>query len=427
VIEEMQGVIRGRQEKRGVAMKRRRVVITGVGVVSPNGVGKEDFWYALKTGRCGIRKITAFDASEFPVRIAGEVVGFIPGEYMDKKKAKRMARFSQFAVACSRMAMEDAELTTGILKKESPGIVMGISSTDFKTMEEQCRILYSRGLERINPTSSFISVPNAPSGEIAGALGLSSFNLTVSTGCASGLDAVGSGYRMIKNGESGIVIAGGSDCPVTPLMLATLCAADIMSKNENPAKASRPFDRMRDGGVLSEGAAVVILEEMDSALMRNASIYAEITGYGQSIESREEAAGTGLKRAILKCFADADANPEELSYVSAHAPSDVLLDLCETRVLKDVFGPAIYRMPVSSIKGHTGNPYSAAGVMQIISVAMGMREDIIVPTLNYEFPDPECDLDCVPNFPRVNHMNTALVNSHGFGGANSSVLLRSFE
>jgi len=395
-------------------MKKRRVAITGVGVVAPNGIGKEDFWYSLKTGKCGIKRITAFDASEFPVRIAGEVTGFNPEEYIDRKKARRMARFSQFAVACSKMALDDAMLGTEDLKKENPGIVMGISSTDFKTMEDQCKILYSKGLDRVNPVSSFVSVPNAPSGEIADALGFKSFNLTVSTGCASGMDAVGNGYQLVKNGYAKLVIAGGSDCPVTPLMLATLCAADIMSKNEHPGKASRPFDRMRDGGVLSEGAAVLILEEMEHAVARNAGIYGELAGYG-------------LRRAILKCFADADANPSELSYISAHAPSDVILDLCETNVLKAVFGSAVYRIPVSSIKGHIGNPYSAAGVLQIISVVLGMKEDVIVPTLNYEFPDPECDLDYVPNYPRVNRIKTALVNSHGFGGANSSVLIRSLE
>ncbi len=407
-------------------MKRRRVVITGIGVVAPNGIGRDDFWYSLKTGRSGIKKISSFDCSEFPVRIAGEVADFNPEDFMDRKTARRMARFSQFAVACTKMAFEDAGLDMENVKKKQPGIVLGISSTDFKTMEEQCKILYSKGLGRINPVSSFVSVPNAPSGEIAGALGFTNFNLTVSTGCASGLDAVGNAYQLIKNGETERTVAGGSDCPVTPLMLATLCAADIMSKNEQPEKASRPFDRFRDGGVLSEGAAVLMLEELNSALARNADIYGEIIGYGQSIESRSEAVGSGLKRSITKAFDDAGIDRDELSYVSAHAPSDVLLDLCETNVLKSVFNSLIYRIPVSSIKGHIGNPYSAAGVLQIISVVLGMRENVIVPTLNYEFPDPQCDLDYVPNYPRVNEIKTALVNSHGFGGANSSLLLRSF-
>lgn len=405
-------------------MKNYRVVITGVGIIAPNGIGKENFWYSLKTGRCGIKRISFFDASEFPVRIAGEVRGFNPEEFIERKKAKKMARFSQFAVASTKMALEDAGLNPENIKKEYPGIVMGISSTDFKTMEEQCKILYSKGLGKINPFSSFISVPNAPSGEIASALEIPGFNLTVSTGCASGLDAVGNGYRLIKNGEAKCVIAGGSDCPLTPLMLATLCAADIMSKIEQPEKASRPFDRYRDGGVLSEGAAVVILEELESALARNANIYGEIIGYGQSIESKEEVMGSGLKRAIERCFGDADISPDNVSYVSAHAPSDKLLDLCETNVLKEVFSSSIYRKPVSSIKGHIGNPYSAAGVMQLISVVLGMQESVVVPTLNYEFPDPECDLDYVPNYPRKNEINIALVNSHGFGGANSSVLVR---
>ena len=408
-------------------MNRNRVVITGVGVVAPNGIGKENFWYALKTGRCGIKKISFFDASEFPVRIAGEVLDFYPEEFIEKKKARKMARFSQFAVACCKMALEDAGLSSDDLKNQYSGIVMGISSTDFKTMEEQCKTLYSKGLNRINPFSSFISVPNAPSGEIAGALDIPGFNLTVSTGCASGLDAVGNGYRLIRDGEAQCIMAGGSDCPTTPLMLATLCAADIMSKIEHPGKASRPFDKYRDGGVLSEGAAVIMLEELESALARSANIYGEIIGYGQSIESKTEVMGTGLKRAIDRCLGNADICPDNVSYVSAHAPSDKILDLCETRVLKDVFGSCIYRKPVSSIKGHIGNPYSAAGVMQIISVVLGMEENVVVPTINYEFPDPECDLDYVPNYPRQNEINIALVNSHGFGGANSSLLIRRVE
>jgi len=322
------------------------------------------------------------------------------------------------------MALEDAGLNPETIKKEYPGIVMGISSTDFKTMEEQCKILYSKGVKKINPMSLFISSSSTPPTEIADSLKVSGFNLSVSTGCASGLDAVGNGYRLIKNGETRCVITGGSDCPVTPLMLATLYAAGMVARIERPDKASRPFDRYRDGGVLSEGAAVIILEEMEPALARGANIYGEVIGYGQSIEGKDEEMGTGLKRAIEKCFGDADISPEKVSYVSAHAPSDKLLDLYETKVLKDVFGSCIYRIPVSSIKGHIGNPYSAAGVMQVISVVLGMKEDVIVPTINYEFPDPDCDLDYVPNYPRQNEINIALVNSHGFGGANSSVLIR---
>ncbi|MDD3726322.1 MAG: beta-ketoacyl-[acyl-carrier-protein] synthase family protein [Candidatus Ratteibacteria bacterium] len=407
-------------------MGRKRVVITGIGVIAPNGIGKDNFWYALKTGRCGIKKISFFDASDFPVRIAGEVRNFNPEEFIEKKKARRMARFSQFAVACTKMALKDTDMSPEEVQKKYPGIVMGISSTDFETMEEQCRILYSKGLNRINPVSSFISVPNAPSGDIADVLNIKSFNLTVSTGCASGLDAVGNGYRLIMNGETGCVIAGGSDCPVTPLMLATLCAADIMSKIENPEKASRPFDKYREGGVLSEGAAVVILEELESALARDTNIYGEIIGYGQSTESKDGEPGSGLKRAIEKCLGEADIDPTSLSYISAHAPSDKLLDLYETNVLKEIFGSFIYRVPVSSIKGHIGNPYSSAGVMQLISVVLGMKESVVVPTLNYEFPDPECDLDYVPKYPRKNEINIALVNSHGFGGANSSILVRRY-
>jgi len=403
---------------------KRRVVITGIGVIAPNGIGKDNFWYALKTGRCGIKKISFFDTTDFPVKIAGEVRDFNPEEFIEKKKARKMARFSQFAVACSKMALEDAGLTGNASKKYQIGIVIGVASTDIRTVEHQCKALYLKGNEKVQSFASAVGLPNAPASTIADACDINNCNFTISTGCAAGLDAVGMAYQLIKEGTLNIVLSGGSDSPVTPVMLACLYTAGMVTKNDNPSKASRPFDRYRDGGVLSEGAAVIILEEMESALARGANIYGEVIGYGQSIEGKDEAMGTGLKRAIEKCFGDADVSPDKVSYVSAHAPSDKLLDLYETKVLKDVFGSCIYRIPVSSIKGHIGNPYSAAGVMQVISVVLGMKEDVIVPTINYEFPDPDCDLDYVPNYPRQNEINIALVNSHGFGGANSSVLIR---
>jgi 3-oxoacyl-[acyl-carrier-protein] synthase II len=403
---------------------KRRVVITGIGVIAPNGIGKDNFWYALKTGRCGIKKISFFDTTDFPVKIAGEVRDFNPEEFIEKKKARKMARFSQFAVACSKMALEDAGLTGNTSKKYQIGIVIGVASTDIRTVEHQCKALYLKGNEKVQSFASAVGLPNAPASTIADACDINNCNFTVSTGCAAGLDAVGMAYQLIKEGTLNIVLSGGSDSPVTPVMLACLYTAGMVTKNDNPSKASRPFDRYRDGGVLSEGAAVIILEEMESALARGANIYGEVIGYGQSIETKEEKHGSGLKRAIFKSFSDADIDFETLSYVSAHGPSDKLLDLCETNVLKDVFGSCIYRIPVSSIKGHIGNPYSAAGVMQVISVVLGMKEDVIVPTINYEFPDPDCDLDYVPNYPRQNEINIALVNSHGLGGSSSSLLIR---
>ncbi len=405
-------------------MKNRRVVITGIGVVAPNGTGKEEFWAAIKEGRSGIKPITLFDASEMPVKIAGEVSGFNPEEFIGKREARRMARFSQFAVACSKMALQDSGLPGNSFEGESPGIVLGVASTDIQTVEDICRVLYFEGIKKVNPFTLSLGIPNAPVGAVAEALGINNSNITVSSGCAAGLDAVGIAYRSIRDGLVKSAFAGGTDTPVTLTMLGSLCAAGMVSREKDPLKASRPFDMLRDGGVLSEGAAVLLLEDMDRAMARGAIIYGEVAGYGQSIERKSESHGEGLKRAIIKAFNDGDAAINRLSYVSAHAPSDVNLDLIETEALKSVFGDLIYRIPVSSIKGHIGNPYSSAGVLQVVSVLMGMKEDIVPPTINYENPDPRCDLDYVPNKPRSNRIELALVNSHGLGGTSSSLLLR---
>lgn len=406
-------------------MGNERVVITGIGVIAPNGTGRDDFWKALKSGRSGIKEIGLFDASTFPTRIAGEVKDFQPADYMDAKKARRMARFSQFAVASTLMALGDASLQKKDLEKRDAMILLGVSTSAMDLIESQHNVFLEKGYRHILPFGIISATPNVGTGEVISALGVEAEMLTVATGCASGLDALGLGFRQIRGGSKKIVLAGGADAPITPLILGGLCASRIMSvRNSEPEKASRPFDRMRDGGVLSEGGAVVVMEELLSAVSRGARIYGEVIGYG---EAAGENPGRGFKSAMLKAVYDADISFGSIDYISAHAPSDVFLDKEETRVIKEIFGKAAYMIPVSSIKSMVGNPFGSAGVLQAVGGLMAINEGIIPPTVNYEFPDPECDLDYVPNRARHGNIDTVLINSHGFGGANSALLIRKYR
>lgn len=409
-------------------MKHKRVVITGIGIIAPNGIGKENFWNSLKSGTSGIKKISLFDASEFPTQIAGEIAGFIPSDYMDAKKARRMARFSQFAVAGTQMALEDAALNKKDIANRDAMIIFGVSTSAMDLIESQHKIFLKKGYRYIAPFGIIAATPNVGTGEVVAALDIEAEMLTVATGCASGLDAIGLGFRQISCGEKNMVLAGGADAPITPLILAGLCASKIMSvRNDEPEKASRPFDRMRDGGVLSEGAAVIVMEELEYALSRDARIYGEVVGYGEAAEVVLNNPGQGFQKAILKAILDANISIKSIDYISAHAPSDILLDKEETRVLKEIFGELIYKIPVSSIKSMVGNPFGSAGLLQVAGGLLAINEGVIPPTVNYEVFDPDCDLDYVPNKARHAKTETVLINSHGFGGANSALLVRKFK
>jgi len=409
-------------------MNTKRAVITGIGVIAPNGIGRNQFWDALKAGKSGIREISFFDTSGFPTKIAGEIRGFNPADYMDGKRARRMARFSQFAVASTFMAIEDAHLDRRSLGNMDTMIILGVSTSAMDLIENQHKIFLKKGYRYIAPYGVISATPNVGTGEVAAALGADTEMLTVATGCASGLDAVGLAFRKITCGEKKIVLAGGADAPITPLILAGLCASKIMStQNSEPEKASRPFDGKRDGGVLSEGGAILVLEELNFALSRGAFIYGEVAGYGEAAETVSANPGRGIRKAIIKAIEDANIGIGSIDYVSAHAPSDVLLDREETDVIKSVFGDLSRKIPVSSIKSMIGNPFGSAGVFQMIGGLLAINEDIISPTINYEVFDSGCDLDYVPGKARRSKVNTVLVNSHGFGGANSALLIRKFR
>jgi len=405
-------------------------VITGIGAIAPSGIGKEAFWKALSEGKSGIRKITSFDASSFPTRIAGEVQGFDPSEYMSPRDIRRTARATQFAIATAKIAVSDSQLQ--IEKENGVGVVMGVSVSAIDVIEAQHAVFMERGMSRVSPFGVTAIVPGAAATSISIVLGCRGMVLTISNNCVSGLDALGYAYDRISHGRDDVIIAGGADAQITPFGLALLCAPQIMSeRNDDPEGASRPFDRTRDGGVLSEGAGILVVEEMEHALNRGTHIYAEILGYASRGDSTGtydvEMPGSGIERSMRLALEDAGIKPEKVGYICAHAPSDEF-DRIETIAIKRVFGEIAYKIPVSSIKSMIGNPLAAAGSLQVIASVMILERNIIPPTINHENPDLGCDLDYVPKKARVcEGINVALINSHGFGGVNASLIIRRGE
>ena len=409
-------------------MNGRRVVVTGMGVVAPNGIGVDAFWNALINGISGIGKITQFDASTFPSRIAGEIRNFDASEYMDNKSVRRTAKFAHFAVASAKMAVADAKVEKDVMNGGWVGIYIGTTSGGMDVFEREHVNLREKGVGRMSPFGSSAYFPNSAASEISIQLGCKGQVTTISTGCTCGLDAIGAAWHDLQIGKIDVAIAGGTDGAITPLTLGSFCAAGIVStRNGEPEKASRPFDAKRDGGIVSEGAGIVILEEVEHALGRNAFIYGEVIGYSKSTEASSlfetDVWGIGFVKEMRKVLAQGSLKPEEIDYICAHGPSDVIRDKAETLAIKEVFGEYAYKVPVSSIKSMIGDPLASAGPMQLIASLMVIKDGIISPTINYEFPDPECDLDYVPNEARRNNVRTVLINSHGFGGDNASLIV----
>lgn len=402
---------------------KRRVVITGIGVIAPNGIGKENFWNALKEGKNGIKKISLFDASDLPVQIAGEVTDFKPEDFIeDKKRIKRMARFSQFAVSAAKMAIEDAELETN--KVDKIGIFIGTSTSAMDLIEREfLKLLKNRGRNIIpygimaaSPTSASLKIKEIFDIKISDA----STNIS---DCRGGVDAVCEGFEKIRRGDIDICICGGVDACLTPLIYRGFLNMGLLPDNNDPDKASRPFDKYRSGGVISEGCGVVILEEYKHALIRNSKIYGEIYGYGKYFELNGENSEDGLFNSMSIALQMSNLTYKNIDYISAHAPSDKILDRDETFAIKKLFRERSYSIPVSSIKSMTGNPLAAGGILQIISSIMSLNTGIIPPTINYEFPDENCDLDYVPNCSRYIKAEKVLINSHSFGESNTSVVI----
>jgi 3-oxoacyl-[acyl-carrier-protein] synthase II len=405
--------------------KQNRVVVTGMGIIAPNGIGLDAFWDSLVHGRSGVGPITHFDASSFKSRIAGEVKGFEPLDYIDPKfKPKRMARHTQFAFAAMKMALADADFEPARHFVDYPiPVMLGVSTTAMDILEDCWADLSRRGPRGV--TAGVVDCqPQAATQMLTLALGISARATTIASACPSGLDAIASAATMIRQGEADIAVAGGTDATITPLSMASFSAAGLSStRNTEPERASRPFDLLRDSGVISEGAGMLILENYETAIARGVEPYLEITGYGTQGDNFSSDEVFGLGQTMRAALTSAGRTPEEIDYICAYGPGHPALDVVETDMIKRVFGRRAYGVPISSIKGVTGNALSAAGPHQVITCGLCFKHNIIPPTANYEVSDPRCDLDYVPGRFRPRKINTALINVRGLGGGNSSLVV----
>lgn len=411
---------------------KKRVVITGLGAITPVGIGREEFWQSLINGKSGIGPITRFDASDFTTKIAGEVKNFDPAQYIDKKEAKRMDRFTQFAVAATKMAFEDAKIDLDSEDRSRIGTYIGTGIGGIETLHEQFKVLFEKGPGRISPFFVPMMIANMASGQTSITYGLQGPNSCVVTACATGTNAIGDAYKVIQRGDADVMVAGGTEAAVSPAAVAGFCSMKALStRNDEPEKASRPFDKDRNGFVMGEGAGVVILESLDHALARGAHIYAEISGYGYNADAFHITAPAPEGAQAAKCMAmaiqDAGLTPSDVDYINAHGTSTPLNDKNETLGIKALFGDHAYKLAISSIKSMTGHLLGAAGGIECIASALTIANSVIPPTINYETQDTDLDLDYVPNEARAQEVNVAISNSFGFGGHNATILLRKYQ
>lgn len=411
---------------------KRRVVITGMGCITPIGNGIDKFWDSLIAGVSGINSITRFDTTNFPTQIAGEVKDFYPEEYIEKREVKRMDRFSQFAVAASKMAVAHGNLDLDAIDKNRFGVILGSGIGGMETMEEQSKKLLEKGPGRISPFFIPMMISNMGSSQISIALGAKGPNQTVVTACASATNAIGEAFRTIQNSDADIMITGGTEASITPLSIAGFCSMKAMStRNEYPTKASRPFDANRDGFVMGEGAGILLIEELNHSLKRGAKIYGEIVGYGTTSDAYHITSpspnGEGGARAMSKALQDAGINYEKIDYINAHGTSTPYNDEFETAAIKEVFKEHAYNLVINSTKSMTGHLLGAAGAVEAIVCILSINKGMVHPTINYETPDPKCDLDYVPNKARAFNVDYALSNSLGFGGHNATIILKKYE
>jgi 3-oxoacyl-[acyl-carrier-protein] synthase II len=408
---------------------RRRVVVTGLGAVTPLGNNVRESWDALIRGISGVDFITKFDASDFGCRIAAEVKGFDGSLYFDKKELKRMDLFLQYAIAATIEAINDSNLDLEKEDKTRIGVIIGSGIGGLVTIEENARTLFEKGPRRVSPFFIPIAIVNMASSMVSIRLGVKGPQSAVCTACATGTNAIGDAFKIIQRGDADIMIAGGSEAAICPLGIAgfTVMRA-LSSRNDDPKRASRPFDRERDGFVMGEGAGILILEEYEKAKRRGAKIYAEIVGYGMSGDAYHitmpDEDGEGAALCMKRALEDAGLNPEDVDYINAHGTSTPLNDKTETLAIKRVFGEHAYKIPVSSNKSMIGHLLGAAGAVEAVFTVLTIHEGIIPPTINYEYPDPNCDLDYVPNIARNADVKVAISNSFGFGGVNATLVFR---
>jgi 3-oxoacyl-[acyl-carrier-protein] synthase II len=411
---------------------RRRVVVTGVGLVSPLGLGTAENWRALLAGKSGIGLITRFDTTDYPSKIAGEVRGFDPLQFVDKKDVKKSDLFIHYALAATRFALDDAGLVIDEANRDRVGVIIGSGMGGLPLFEQTHQILLQRGPHRVSPFFIPALVVNMAAGQVSIHHGARGPNTAPATACATGLHAVGDAFRLIQIGDADAMIAGGSEAAITPLAVAGFCSMRALStRNDEPEKASRPWDAERDGFVMSEGSGIVVMEELESARRRGARIYAEVAGYGMSADAYHISAphpeGDGAVRVMQAAIADAGIEPSQVSYINAHGTSTTLGDLSEVIAVKRVFGEHAYRLAVSSTKSSTGHLLGAAGGLESGILALAIREQVLPPTINLDHPGEGCDLDFVPHCPRKMEFEYGITNSFGFGGTNGAVLMRRYQ
>lgn len=411
---------------------KRRVVVTGLGVISPVGNDVETFWNSLISGKSGIGPITSFDVSEYPVKIAGEVKDFDATQYMDRKEARRMDRFTHFAIAAAKQALAHAEIDMDQVDPDRVGVYIGSGIGGLATMETQFRVLLDRGPKRVSPFFIPMMIANMASGQVSIHTGAKGPNSSAISACATGTHSLGDAFKIIQRGDADVMIAGGAEASITPMAVAGFSSMHALStRNDEPTKASRPFDKNRNGFVMGEGAGILILESLEHAQKRGATIYAEMVGYGMTADAYHLTSpapeGEGASRAMTRAIADAGLKPEDIGYINAHGTSTGLNDKNETDAIKKTFGEHAYRLAISSTKSMTGHLLGAAGGIEAIASVLALKEQILPPTINYEEPDPDCDLDYVPNEARKVSIDAALSNSLGFGGHNATIVFRKYD
>ncbi|HNT68636.1 MAG TPA: beta-ketoacyl-ACP synthase II [Syntrophorhabdaceae bacterium] len=411
---------------------KRRVVVTGVGLVTPLGVGVENVWQRILRGESGVGPITRFDASQHETKFAAEVREFKPEDYISPKEIKRMDLFIQYALTAAKIAMEDSGLDMGKEDAERVGVIVGTGLGGLPTLEKYHSILLERGPGRISPFFIPMLIANEAPGHIAIQFGIKGPNLCIVTACATGAHSIGDSLRVIQYGDADVMVAGGTEANLTPLTVGGFNAMRALStRNDAPAKASRPFDKDRDGFVVGEGSGIIIMEELEHAKKRGAKIYAEVAGYGYNGDAYHITApcpdGEGFIRCMRMAMRDAAVSPGEINYINAHGTSTDLNDQTETIAIKEVFKEKAYTIPVSSTKSMIGHLLGAAGAVEAIFTILAMRDNICPPTINYETPDPDCDLDYVPNSARSHIIDVGLSNSFGFGGTNSTLVFKRFK
>ncbi|MDF1507434.1 beta-ketoacyl-ACP synthase II [Robertmurraya sp. DFI.2.37] len=412
-------------------MTKRRVVVTGIGAVTPLGNDAETIWKKIQEGISGVGILTRLNPDDYPAKVVAEVKDFNVEEFIDKKDARKMDRFTHYAVAASLMAVKDAGLEINDDNSHRVGVWIGSGIGGMETFENQFETFLNKGYRRVSPFFVPMMIPDMAAGQVSITLGARGFNSCTVTACATGTNSIGDAFKVIQRGAADVMVTGGSEAPISRMAMAGFCANKALSTNPDPETASRPFDLNRDGFVMGEGAGIVVLEELEHALARGAKIYAEIVGYAATGDAYHITApapgGEGGARAMKMAIEDAELKPEDIGYINAHGTSTDYNDKFETLAIKEVFGEHAYKLAVSSTKSMTGHLLGAAGGVEAIFTVLTLRDSVLPPTINLQTPDPECDLDYVPNVARKQAVQAALSNSLGFGGHNATIVFRKYE